>query len=342
MVPILPGPAPGLRASASYALRCKRTGIRRESTVARTTIGSWPRFSPAERWAPWPARPEHPRRPPTRRAGHGRRSPSTSSAPSWWVISPPDSGAVAAVELPAPPARHRIVRRVNHVLDDAGRDAEDDRARPLGPGRRLHRRQHRAGIAGGLPGHRFGSPGAGALMTARGRRSWSGPASCSSAASESVLRFVVDRAVARRAARSFPFGTLAVNISGAALLGLLGGLALSKDAALLAGTAFVGAYTTFSTWMLETQRLGEERQCGRRSPTSSSASCSVWPRRCSGNGSRGACEPALPEVDRLLRRTPTRSRRRRGFWPTRCWICSAPRRRDQRDAARHREFRAAP
>lgn len=28
----------------------------------------------------------------------------------------------------------------------------------------------------------------------------------------------------------------------------------------MAGTAFVGAYTTFSTWMLETQRLGEERQ----------------------------------------------------------------------------------
>jgi CrcB protein len=76
----------------------------------------------------------------------------------------------------------------------------------------------------------------------------------------SVLRFLVDRAVARRTARSFPFGTLAVNITGAALLGFLGGLALSKDAALLAGTAFVGAYTTFSTWMLETQRLGEERQ----------------------------------------------------------------------------------
>ena len=76
----------------------------------------------------------------------------------------------------------------------------------------------------------------------------------------SMLRFLVDRAVARRAARSFPFGTLTVNISGAALLGFLGGLALSKDAALLAGTAFVGAYTTFSTWMLETDRLSEERQ----------------------------------------------------------------------------------
>ncbi len=76
----------------------------------------------------------------------------------------------------------------------------------------------------------------------------------------SVTRFLVDRAVARRLARPFPFGTLTVNISGATLLGFLGGVALSKDAALLAGTAFVGAYTTFSTWMLETQRLGEERQ----------------------------------------------------------------------------------
>jgi fluoride exporter len=75
-----------------------------------------------------------------------------------------------------------------------------------------------------------------------------------------VLRFLVDRAIARRAARPFPFGTLAVNISGAALLGLLGGLALSRHTALLAGTAFVGSYTTFSTWMLETQRLSEERQ----------------------------------------------------------------------------------
>jgi fluoride exporter len=76
----------------------------------------------------------------------------------------------------------------------------------------------------------------------------------------SVLRFLVDRIVARRLARSFPFGTLAVNISGALLLGVIGGLALSEDAALLADTAFIGAYTTFSTWMLESLRLGEERQ----------------------------------------------------------------------------------
>ena len=75
-----------------------------------------------------------------------------------------------------------------------------------------------------------------------------------------VARFVVDRAVTKRKSSSFPLGTFVINISGAWLLGFLGGLALRPDIALLAGTAFVGAYTTFSTWMLETQRLGEERQ----------------------------------------------------------------------------------
>ena len=78
-----------------------------------------------------------------------------------------------------------------------------------------------------------------------------------------VLRFLVDGAIARRAAKSFPYGTFAVNVSGAALLGLLGSLALSRHTALLADTAFVGSYTTFSTWMLETQRLSEERQTRR-------------------------------------------------------------------------------
>jgi fluoride exporter len=75
-----------------------------------------------------------------------------------------------------------------------------------------------------------------------------------------VTRFLVDRAVSARAGGRFPFGTLAVNLSGALLLGFLGGLAFSPHVALLAGTAFVGSYTTFSTWMLETQRLTEERQ----------------------------------------------------------------------------------
>ena len=76
----------------------------------------------------------------------------------------------------------------------------------------------------------------------------------------SVLRFLVDGVVASAADRGFPLGTLAVNVSGAMILGVITGLALGHDQALLAGTAAVGSYTTFSTWMLETQRLTEERQ----------------------------------------------------------------------------------
>ena len=76
----------------------------------------------------------------------------------------------------------------------------------------------------------------------------------------SVLRFGVDGVLASTVRRGFPVGTLVVNISGAVILGLLTGLALGHDQALLAGTAAVGSYTTFSTWMLETQRLAEEGQ----------------------------------------------------------------------------------
>ena len=73
-----------------------------------------------------------------------------------------------------------------------------------------------------------------------------------------VLRFVVVGGVAARSDGELPVGTLAVNLSGAFVLGLLAGVALHGDALLLAGTATIGSYTTFSTWMLETQRLAEE------------------------------------------------------------------------------------
>ena len=73
-----------------------------------------------------------------------------------------------------------------------------------------------------------------------------------------ILRFVVDGAVAARLGRDFPFGTFIVNISGAFVLGLATGLALHTDEETLAGTATIGSYTTFSTWMLESQRLFED------------------------------------------------------------------------------------
>ena len=76
----------------------------------------------------------------------------------------------------------------------------------------------------------------------------------------SVLRFYADGLVSAAAGRDFPVGTMVINVSGAVILGLLSGLALSSSQYLLLGTAAVGSYTTFSTWMLETQRLTEERQ----------------------------------------------------------------------------------
>lgn len=71
-------------------------------------------------------------------------------------------------------------------------------------------------------------------------------------------RFVIDRRVGSSADTDFPLGTFVINITGALLLGVLTGLALTGDALLIAGTATLGSYTTFSTWMLETQRLRED------------------------------------------------------------------------------------
>jgi CrcB protein len=73
-----------------------------------------------------------------------------------------------------------------------------------------------------------------------------------------IARFLLDGAVASRLGRDFPYGTLAVNVSGAFALGILIGAALDDDAYRLAGTGLVGAYTTFSTWALESHRLGED------------------------------------------------------------------------------------
>jgi fluoride exporter len=75
-----------------------------------------------------------------------------------------------------------------------------------------------------------------------------------------ILRFLLDGAIGSRVRTSFPLGTFAINISGSLVLGLFSGLALSGDALVLAGTATLGSYTTFSTWMLESQRLTEDAQ----------------------------------------------------------------------------------
>jgi CrcB protein len=70
-------------------------------------------------------------------------------------------------------------------------------------------------------------------------------------------RFQVGNAVAARRPSDFPYGTFVVNLSGGFALGVLTGLSLTGDELLVLGTGFLGAYSTFSTWMVEAQRLGE-------------------------------------------------------------------------------------
>jgi CrcB protein len=73
-----------------------------------------------------------------------------------------------------------------------------------------------------------------------------------------IARFALDGTVASRVAGSFPLGTLAVNLTGALALGVLHGAGVDGDAFRLVGTGLLGAYTTFSTWTLESHRLGED------------------------------------------------------------------------------------
>ena len=75
-----------------------------------------------------------------------------------------------------------------------------------------------------------------------------------------IARFALDGGVTARVRSEFPFGTLAVNLTGAFALGVLVGATLDSNAFRLAGTGFVGAYTTFSTWTFESHRLGEDGQ----------------------------------------------------------------------------------
>jgi CrcB protein len=79
-----------------------------------------------------------------------------------------------------------------------------------------------------------------------------------------VTRYVVDSLIARRWPTDFPFGTLAINVSGSLLLGILTGLVIAHDAstdlATIAGTGFCGGYTTFSAATVESLALAYRNQ----------------------------------------------------------------------------------
>jgi fluoride exporter len=78
-----------------------------------------------------------------------------------------------------------------------------------------------------------------------------------------VARFVLDGWVAARSRGRVPRGTLLINLTGSFALGLLTGWVSAgapPEVVTIAGTGFLGGYTTFSTASLDTARLLRERQ----------------------------------------------------------------------------------
>jgi fluoride exporter len=75
-------------------------------------------------------------------------------------------------------------------------------------------------------------------------------------AAGALCRYLLAGVVQRRSGSDFPVGTLAVNLTGAFLVGAIAGLDDLGSSATLAAAGFLGGFTTFSTWMIETVRLG--------------------------------------------------------------------------------------
>jgi CrcB protein len=86
-------------------------------------------------------------------------------------------------------------------------------------------------------------------------------------AAGATTRYLIDTWVSERAGGAFPWGTIVINVSGSLILGLLFALAIDRGVlpASIRGPVligFIGAYTTFSTLMLESWRLIESGAIG--------------------------------------------------------------------------------
>jgi CrcB protein len=71
------------------------------------------------------------------------------------------------------------------------------------------------------------------------------------------VRYLTDRVIQARHDSVFPWGTLAVNVAGSLILGLLIGLA-AGSAVMAVGAGFCGALTTYSTFGYETLQLSRD------------------------------------------------------------------------------------
>jgi CrcB protein len=79
-----------------------------------------------------------------------------------------------------------------------------------------------------------------------------------------VCRFVLDGHIRAKFDHNFPWATIAINVSGSFVLGVMTGLLLKQPGlssiGVVIGIGFCGGYTTFSAASFETVRLLEERR----------------------------------------------------------------------------------
>ncbi len=71
-----------------------------------------------------------------------------------------------------------------------------------------------------------------------------------------VARYLLTGAIQRRTRSTMPVGTAIVNLLGALGVGVILGIDPTPTGWLLAASGFAAGFTTFSTWMVETARLG--------------------------------------------------------------------------------------
>lgn len=76
----------------------------------------------------------------------------------------------------------------------------------------------------------------------------------------SITRYKLGKVITEKTNTTFPIGTFIINITGAILLGLVSCLEAGSNIYFLLGDGFLGAYTTFSTFMYEGFNMFQENE----------------------------------------------------------------------------------